>query len=67
MRYDLVTAGLQIAQEAGKPQRTLVYERLLLPWRGLAGEVLITSCAKKLGTERSANLPPGAPDNSVAR
>jgi hypothetical protein len=66
-RYDLVTAGLQIAQEAGKPQRTLVYERLLLPWRGLAGEVLITSCAKKLGTERSANLPPGAPDNSVAR
>jgi hypothetical protein len=66
-RYDLVKAATVIAQEQGQPQRTLVYERLLLPWRMPAGEVLITSCAKKLGTERTANLVPDEPDSSVSK
>jgi hypothetical protein len=66
-RYDVVTASTQIAQEEGKPQRTLRYERLLLPWRASSGEVLITSCAKTVGTDRAANLLPDTSDNSVAK
>jgi len=65
-RYDLVTAATQIAQERGKPKRTLCYERLLLPWRTPSGDVLITSCAKNVGTDRSANLP-DAPASSLAK
>jgi hypothetical protein len=64
-RFDLVEAATQIAQETGKPRRRLVYERLLLPWRGPAGDVLITSCARNVGTARSANLPPDEPESSL--
>jgi hypothetical protein len=66
-RYDVVTASTQIAQEEGKPQRTLRYERLLLPWRASSGEVLITSCAKTVETDLAANLLPDTSDNSVAK
>jgi hypothetical protein len=66
-RYDQVIAELRIAQEKGQPQRKLVYERLLLPWRASSGEVWITSCARKAGTERPVNLAPDAPDSSVAK
>jgi hypothetical protein len=66
-RYDLVTASTQIAQEKGKPRRTLRYERLLLPWRTASGEVLITSCAKKVETDRDANLPSDALESSFAK
>jgi hypothetical protein len=66
-RYDIVRAATRIADEKDRPQRTLVYERLLLPWRTPSGEVLITSCAKKLGTERAANLAPDESDKSVAK
>jgi len=66
-RYDLVTATTQIAQDRGRPKRTLRYERLLLPWRGASGEVLITSCARNGGTDRSANLAPDRSASSVAK
>jgi hypothetical protein len=45
-RYDLVTAAMQYENESGKPQRTVHYERLLLPWKTPSDEVFVTSCAK---------------------
>jgi hypothetical protein len=45
-RYDSVTADMQYDAESGKPHRRVRYERLLLPWKTLSGEVFVTSCAE---------------------
>ena len=45
-RYDLVTAAMQYMNDPGQPQRTVHYERLLLPWKTPSDEVLVTSCAR---------------------
>jgi len=45
-RYDLVTADMQYDAEQGKPRRIVRYDRLLLPWKTVSGEVFVTSCAK---------------------
>jgi hypothetical protein len=71
-RYDRITAATEYHPE-GEPdrqtRRVINYERLLLPWRTPSGEVLITSCARKVGLnrERSANLAPEVPESSVAK
>jgi hypothetical protein len=54
-RYDLITAQMEYREEAGRPRRTRVYERLLLPWRTPSEEVLVTSCVK-IADDRGANL-----------
>ncbi|HEX3537770.1 MAG TPA: hypothetical protein VHU15_13495 [Stellaceae bacterium] len=47
-RFDLVTAQMQYEPEAGRPRRTVQYERLLLPWKTPSDEILVTSCARLL-------------------
>jgi hypothetical protein len=66
-RYDVITAQMQYHGETGTPRRTRTYERLLLPWRTPSGEVLVTSCAKLLPSEASANLSVSASESSVSR
>jgi hypothetical protein len=58
-RYDLVTTRLRHAIAGGRsdsPQRTVHYERLLLPWETSSSEVFVTSC--------SAIVDPPTPSNS---
>lgn len=66
-RYDLITAQMEFHNEAGKPRRTVSYERLLLPWRTPSGEVLVTSCAKAAAGVGTANRPPEASDSSSSK
>jgi hypothetical protein len=65
-RYDLVTAQMEYQGEAGKPRRAVRYERLLLPWRTPAGEVLVTSCSKLKPAEPAANLRISGSDSSAS-
>jgi hypothetical protein len=62
-RYDFVTAQIQYQSEPGRPRRPVYYERLLLPWKTGSGEVLVTSCAKIVSSDRSSLTE----DNSVDR
>lgn len=64
-RYDLVTAAMQMTDETGQPHKTLRYERLLLPWRTSSGEVFVTSCARRVSTDRAANLFRDRSDSSI--
>lgn len=66
-RYDVVTAAMQMVEEAGPPRQTIRYERLLLPWRTSSGEILITSCAAKLPADRMANLVRDESNNSAVK
>jgi hypothetical protein len=45
-RYDMVSAAMRYQTEPGVPQRRVLYERLLLPWRASSNEVFVTSCAR---------------------
>ena len=54
-RYDIVTADMRLEDQQGRPKSTRRYERLLLPWRGPAGELLITSCARSGAKPASAD------------
>lgn len=63
-RYDKVTAQMEYHAEAGKPRRTVSYERLLLPWRMPSGEVLVTSCSILEPKAATANF---ASDSSSSR
>jgi len=64
-RYDHVTATTESLKQQGRPRQTFCYERLLLPWRGSTGEVLITSCAKKV--EPAASSAEIASESSVVK
>ncbi|HWD58684.1 MAG TPA: hypothetical protein VG308_10420 [Stellaceae bacterium] len=66
-RFDLVTAQMEYHAEPGKPRRTRIYERLLLPWRTESGETLVTSFAKLVPGKSGANLELAGSDNSSAR
>jgi len=63
-RFDRVTAQMEYHGEAGKPRRTVHYERLLLPWRTPSGEVLVTSCSVLEPKGTGANL---SSDSSSSR
>ncbi|HZK92182.1 MAG TPA: hypothetical protein VFC56_18740 [Stellaceae bacterium] len=57
-RYDTVTADMQYDAENGKPHRLVHYERLLLPWKTLSGEVFVTSCVELIdGNSTSGSVP----------
>jgi hypothetical protein len=66
-RFDLVTAQMEYHGEAGKPRRTVRYERLMLPWRATSGEVLVTSCTRLMPSESAANLRVAGSANSTSR
>jgi hypothetical protein len=66
-RFDRVTAQMEYHGEAGKPRRTVRYERLLLPWRTPSGEVLVTSCSILEPGEGAANLRVAGSDSSSSR
>jgi len=63
-RYDPVTADMVYHGETGKPHRPVRYERLLLPWRTVSGDTLVTSCVKFAHGESEANLREPGADNS---
>lgn len=65
-RYEVVTADIQYQNEPGRPRRPVHYERLLLPWKTVSGEVLVTSCAKIVSSDK-AGVSSFTTDNSVAR
>ena len=65
--FDRVTAQMEYHGEAGKPRRTVRYERLLLPWRTPSGEVLVTSCSILEPGEGAANLRVAGSDSSSSR
>lgn len=67
-RYDLVTANLHYEDEAGRPQRPVRYERLLLPWKTSSEEVFVTLCSKMAADSGRPPMIPSRPvDSSVSR
>ena len=46
--YDVVNAAVHREVEEGRPQRRVVYERLLLPWKTPSAEVFVTLCSRTL-------------------
>ncbi|HWB49340.1 MAG TPA: hypothetical protein VG651_09540 [Stellaceae bacterium] len=66
-RLDLCTSAIEYHDKRGQRPKLIGYERLLLPWRTASGEVLITSFAKKVEPERSANFALQTPNNSVVK
>ncbi len=66
-RYDLVTAMLQFENEAGRPRRTIRYERLLLPWKTPSEEVFVTMCSKPVDTPAVSDSSYSETDSLVAR
>lgn len=65
-RYEVVTANIQYQNEPGRPRRAVHYERLLLPWKTVSGEVLVTSCAKIVSSDK-AGVSSFTTDKSVAK
>jgi hypothetical protein len=55
-RYDIVTGSVQYEDEAGKPMKTVHYERLMLPWKTPTDEVLVTMCSRRFGTDDVPSL-----------
>ena len=54
-RYDFVTGSIRYEDENGKPVKPVRYERLMLPWRTPSGEVFVTGCTRRFGTN---DIPP---------
>ena len=50
-RYDIVKGSVQYEDESGKPLKPVHYERLMLPWRTPSGEVFVTMCSRRYGTD----------------
>jgi hypothetical protein len=50
-RYDFITGSVRYEDESGRPVRPVRYERLMLPWRTSSGEVFVTGCTRKFGTD----------------
>jgi hypothetical protein len=67
-RYDLVTASIQYQNEDVQPRRPIRYERLLLPWKTSANEVLVTICSKIVdGAETAPRLEAAGSGRPMAR
>ncbi len=49
-RYDFITGSVRYEDEKGKPLKPVRYERLMLPWRTGSGEVFVTGCTRRFGT-----------------
>ncbi len=65
-RYDVVTALLHYENEQGRPERRVVYERLLLPWKTPSAEVFVTLLSRNVAAGETAGLIPRLPESSVA-
>lgn len=50
-RYDFVLGSVRYEDETDKPVKPVHYERLMLPWRTPSGEVFVTGCTRKFGTD----------------
>lgn len=55
-RYDFVTGSVRYEDETGKPVKPVHYERLMLPWKTPSGEVFVTGCTRKFGTDDIPSL-----------
>lgn len=66
-RYDVVTALLHYENEKGRPERQVVYERLLLPWKTPSAEVFVTLLSRNVPAGKTAGRMPRSLESSVTR